>query len=285
MSDARCCISRNKIYQNKYGGITLVPISKATGQERNTVMSNKIFSNQGPGIHEKHSFNDQIGSARPSVNVLFPTENNFLRAKLAENELRDNIENGCDPPSQEVHDICFFCRKRGELKKCTKCFTAGYCNPECQKSHWKKHKKNCSQLLVKYSCLLKIHPLSTGLIGDKKVESWGFEFKAPFSWLEPSGPEHAKAPEHGKRFIVKIQACDSWRRSNSGGTLFAIEDRSLTINGDLDEQENSCIFHLVRECGSNCNSSGWKKKFFWALLGERKMVRVFTSDFPPYQRW
>ena len=285
MTDAHCCVSHNKIYQNKYGGITLVPISKATGQERNTVRSNKIFSNQGPGIREDHSFNDQIGTARPSVNVLFATKDNFLKAKLAGNELRDNIEDGCDPPSQEVHNICFFCRKRGNIRKCTKCFTAGYCSPECQKRHWKKHKKICSQLFVKYSCLVKIHPLSTGLIGDKKVESWGFEFKAPFSWLEPSGPEHAKAPEEDKRFIVKIQTCDGWRRSNAEGTLFAIEDRSLTINGGLDVQEHFSIYHLVRECGSNCNSDGWKKKFFWALLSDNKMVRVFTSDFPPYQRW
>ena len=286
ISDARCSVSHNKIYQNKCGGINLVPISKATGQEQsNTVKSNKIFSNHGPGIIEENKYDDKFGN-----DTLLPTDvsfssEDFIKAKLSENELQDNIEKGRDPPSQEVHDICFFCYKKEKLKKCTKCFTAGYCNPECQKSNWKKHKKICYQLFAKYSRLVKILPLSTGLIGDKIVKSSEYEIKAPFSWLEPSGPEHAKAPEHGKRFIVKIQACDGWRSSNAEGTLFAIEDHSLTINGDLDEQEHSCIYHLVRECGSNCNSYGWKKKFFWALLGERETVRLFTSEFPLYQRW
>ena len=281
------CFS-HKIYQNKCGGISMVPITKKAGEQRcNIVKSNKIFSNQGPGIIEENKCDDKLGN-----DTLLPTHvsfssKDFLKAKLAENELRSNIEDGCDPPSQEVHDICFFCYKKRKLSKCTKCFTAGYCNTECQKSHWEKHKKICHQLFAKCSRLVKILPLSTGLIGDKMVISRGNEIEAPFSWLEPSGPEHAKALGHGKRFIVKIQACDSWRSSNAEGTLFAIQDHSLTINGDLDEQEHSCIYHLVRECGSNCNSYGWKKKFFWALLVKREhnMVRIFTSDFPPYQRW
>jgi hypothetical protein len=76
------------------------------------------------------------------------------------------------------------------------------------------------------------------------------EKKAPFKWIEKSGPQYAEAPKPGKLFIVKIQAGDSWRRSNDGGTLLAIEDRSLTINGDLDVHEHSGRIVPIRQNGS-----------------------------------
>ncbi|CAB4036494.1 Stress-induced-phospho 1, partial [Paramuricea clavata] len=284
-SDAWCRISRNKIYQNKCGGIHVVPITKAPGHQQSIVEFNEIFGNQGPGIDEANSNNDEIGSVIPSLDALFASEENFIKAKCNDNKLKNNVEIESGPPLQDVSEICFFCHKQGQLKKCTRCFTAKYCNRECQRSDWKRHKNNCARLLKKYSVLVKVLPLSSCLIGDKKVLK-GVEIKAPFSWLEPSGPQYAEAPKPGKLFIVKIQAADSWRRSNEGGTRLAIEDRSLTINGDLDVHEHSGrIYHIVRECGSNCNSYGWKKIFFGALLAKNKMVRVFVSNFPGYQRW
>ena len=285
-SDAWCRISRNKIYQNKCCGIHVEPNTKTPGNEQSIIKFNEILGNQGPGIDEEYVFDDQIGTAFPSRDVLFPSEENFIKAKCTENNFKNNIEREREPPSHGVPEMCFFCHKQGQLKKCTRCFTAKYCNRECQKSDWKRHKNNCARLLEKYRVLVKVLPLSSCLIGDKKVLLKGVERKAPFSWLEPSGPQYAEAPKPGKLFIVKIQAVDSWRRSNEGGTRLAIEDRSLTINGDLDVHEHSGrIYHLVRECGSNCNSYGWKKMFFWAQLAKNKMVRVFVGDFPCYQRW
>ena len=213
---------------------------------------------------------------------MFPSEENFIKAKCTENNLKNNIEREREPPSHGVPEISFFCHKQGQLKKCNRCFAAKYCNPECQGSDWKRHKNNCSRLLEKYSVLVKVLPLSSGLIGDKMVVR-GFEEKAPFKWLEKSGPQSAEAPIPGKLFIVKIQAVDGWTRSNDGGTLLAIEDRSLIINEDLDVHEHSGrIYHLVRECGSNCNSYGWKKMFFWAQLAKNKMIRVFVSNYDSF---
>jgi parallel beta-helix repeat protein len=286
MSNASCQVSQNKIYLNKCGGIHIDPIIKASDHKQSIIEFNKIFSNQGPGIDQDKLYDDKIGGAVPSLDVLLTSEENFMKAKCTENTSKNNVERESEPPSQDVPEICFFCHKQDQLKKCTKCFTAGYCNPECQRSDWERHKKNCARLLEKYSVLLNILPLSVGLIGDKQVLNNGVEVKAPFPWLEQSGPEYEEAPKCGKRFIVKIQACDLWRRSNNRGTLLAIQDRSLTINGDLDVREHSGrISHLVRECGSNCNSEGWKKKFFWALLAEDEMVRVFIGDFPTFRRW
>ena len=39
---------------------------------------------------------------------------------------------------------CFQCGKRGhKLPKCTQCTQAYYCNADCQRKHWKKHKPVC----------------------------------------------------------------------------------------------------------------------------------------------
>ena len=39
---------------------------------------------------------------------------------------------------------CFQCDKRGhKLPKCTQCSQAYYCNTDCQRKHWKKHKPVC----------------------------------------------------------------------------------------------------------------------------------------------
>ena len=280
MTDACCRVSHNKIYQNKCRGVHVVPIAPDLNRQ-SVVEFNEIFGNEGPGIDLSYTFNDGINSSY----TLPKNIDNLKKAICTENTVEDNIDDGMSPPTHDIIHVCFFCHKRQKLQKCMRCFAAEYCNEECQKGDWKKHKNNCAQLFGKHSVLVKVLPLSVCLIGDKKVLAHGIEVKAPFDWLEPSGPKYATAPKQSKRFMVKIQACDGWRKSNDGGTLLAIEDRSLTINGNLDINEHSNIYHLVRECGSNCNSYGWKKKFFWALLAEDKMVRIFISDFPPYQRW
>ena len=39
---------------------------------------------------------------------------------------------------------CFFCGKHGlNLPKCRQCSQAYYCNADCQRKHWKKHKPVC----------------------------------------------------------------------------------------------------------------------------------------------
>lgn len=47
----------------------------------------------------------------------------------------------------ELAQVCAKCNNtEGELKKCTKCKSVLYCNRECQRAHWKKHKRQCSRL-------------------------------------------------------------------------------------------------------------------------------------------
>lgn len=38
---------------------------------------------------------------------------------------------------------CGNCSKTENLKRCSRCQTERYCSQDCQKAHWKTHKKNC----------------------------------------------------------------------------------------------------------------------------------------------
>jgi hypothetical protein len=40
-------------------------------------------------------------------------------------------------------NFCKHCEKIGEVSLCSKCRLVGYCNRECQKKDWKKHKLMC----------------------------------------------------------------------------------------------------------------------------------------------
>lgn len=46
-------------------------------------------------------------------------------------------------------DACGACGSTGvdaSLRSCSKCHVRKYCNQECQKLHWKMHKKRCAKL-------------------------------------------------------------------------------------------------------------------------------------------
>eukprot|EP00892_Ulva_mutabilis_P011907 jgi/Ulvmu1/9089/UM005_0184.1 len=42
--------------------------------------------------------------------------------------------------------VCRLCQKENATKKCSACKQAWYCNKDCQKAHYKVHKKECAQL-------------------------------------------------------------------------------------------------------------------------------------------
>ena len=47
---------------------------------------------------------------------------------------------------EEVRE-CVVCKARPkETFLCSGCFEARYCSSECQKAHWKQHRKRCKEL-------------------------------------------------------------------------------------------------------------------------------------------
>jgi splicing suppressor protein 51 len=55
--------------------------------------------------------------------------------------------NSCGVNSTSSTDICAKCTKPGSsespLQRCSRCKSTRYCSLECQKAHWKTHKKAC----------------------------------------------------------------------------------------------------------------------------------------------
>ncbi|KAF2031378.1 hypothetical protein EK21DRAFT_110980 [Setomelanomma holmii] len=53
-------------------------------------------------------------------------------------------------PSQQT-PVCARCSKSSEsLKQCLKCHSVSYCDKDCQKAHFKTHKKVCASLAQEY---------------------------------------------------------------------------------------------------------------------------------------
>ena len=265
-----CHISRNSIYGNKCGGVHAVPLAACEPKiGESCIEFNNICENGGPGIDENVTFPER--QYHPKYLEYLSNPDELKKAKCEKNQMVNNIPQG----SQSAHgagedNFCYFCHEKGSLKKCKKCFTAEYCNIECQKGNWEKHKTYCPSLLKKSSIVLQIVP---------KTMHIGVNFHA--SNLQPVGPAYAPAPECGTRFIVKIQARgSSWKQNNS--PLLHVYDRSFFVKGDFDDIR---IYDLVRQFGINCEDFIWKKMFFWALLRKSGKLRVFVNKFPPNEFW
>ena len=69
---------------------------------------------------------------------LFPTappKNKTLRAAMEEGKYGDGACGGCGAERQNDGEA---------LLQCAKCKKREYCGKECQKEHWKLHKKVCT---------------------------------------------------------------------------------------------------------------------------------------------
>ena len=149
-----CNASMNEVFFNKRGGVR---VGKRLAKETfrpSVVELNTIHDNYGPGyIDYLNEFED------PRLlfhgGDLSKVGNDYKSAKFAQNIVYKNEEVTIVNETKYSSSWCSGCfGKCEELKVCGKCFTAAYCNADCQRSHWSKHKKLCKVLREKSSFLV-----------------------------------------------------------------------------------------------------------------------------------
>ena len=72
-----------------------------------------------------------------------------------------------EPPEDS---FCHNCSKVGKTWRCSKCKRVRYCSRECQKSHWKGHKKTCGISVT--DAMLQLHKLCGDMNLSESIEQY-----------------------------------------------------------------------------------------------------------------
>ena len=270
-NNSLCKVSMNDVFRNKRGGIRVG--KRFAGKEfpSSVVELNTVHDNIGPGIVDTiNNFEDP--RVRWTDTDASNTHTDYKSAEYIQNVEYRNEESIIVNKSIFFLPWCSGCKgKRVDLKMCGKCFTAGYCNKNCQKSHWSKHKKLCSVVRKKASFLIPAM--------EKCLPGVRINFHAKN--LDKVGPEFSDPPpRNGKRFVVNLQT-DFLHQDKP--YLIYIYDRSLTI---YDNFEDKFIDHLVKEFGVLCERKFQEKELFlYCVFEENGKLRLFINNFPDFQKW
>ena len=262
-----CNVSMNDVFRNKCGGVRVGKRLTESVFPPCEVELNQIHDNFGSGYVEDVQYFE--------VAQLLPRRSEFSKsAKYDKNVLYDNKDKAIVNQSKLGILWCSGCMgHHEELKRCGMCFTSSYCDENCQKRHWSKHKKLCRVFREKSSFLIKSmkrHP------SDPSVNVHS-------SNLKEVGPDYSDPPpRNGKRFIVKVQS-DLEHGAFGQPHILMIYDRSLNIYGEF---EDEFIHHLVKEFGILCERKYREKKlFFNCVLEKDGKQRLFINDFADFQKW
>ena len=272
-TNSRCDVSMNEVFRNKRGGVRVGKRLNREGVPPSVVEMNKIYDNFGPGVVDSiNNFEDfrLVGSDTD----VSKTNGDYKSAKYDGNVEYNNEERIISNESKFSSSWCSGCkRKREDLRLCGKCFTAGYCNKDCQREHWPKHKKLCKVLREK-SSLLVTSTTRRGSDGGVNVHAKG---------LDEIGPNYSPLPpRNGTRFIVKVQTNFESIRFGKEHPL-VIYDRSLHVDEDF---EDEFIGHLVKEFGVLGQRKYQEKKLFLYCVFEKNgKLRLFINDFADFQKW
>ena len=268
-----CNVSMNDVFRNTHGGVR---VGKRVAEKTfppSIVELNTIHDNYGPGyVDNIKEFEDfQIFNR---VVDLSETASSYKSAKFVQNAVYNNEERIIVTQSKLSSSWCSGCFGKCEnLKLCGKCFTSAYCNPDCQRSHWSKHKKLCKVLREKSSFLITSmkRRVPDGLVN---VHAKG---------LDEVGPKYSSPPPRdGKRFIVKLQT-DFESIAFGKRHMLVIYDRSLEVDETF---QSDFIDHLVRNYGILCERKYQEKKlFFYCVFEKDRKLRLFINDFVDFKSW
>jgi hypothetical protein len=276
--------------KDKYG---LTALFYASGQYQNLEITEYLLK-QGANVNEQNNFeNTPLHGAALVGNVLIcqlllkygadpnmegedgkpldVTTNEKVKAVIVEfcckNEIKKEIKK---------QETCTFCLKKKEnLKKCSSCHSAFYCDRECQTKDWKKHKLNCVCAVVSLQSDEKMKYMTNISLNHQKSS-------AKIVGMAKSS-EMIKFKDLNKPIIVKIQANEVEREP----LMCYNQDRSLNFfishtNGDYEK-----IKEKIRKDGlykEYSRSGVGLKAYFWAESDGDKM-KVFTEKICSAQSW
>lgn len=172
---------------------------------------------------------------------------------------------------ESVQSECAFCRSSKNLQRCSGCNIASYCNANCQKRHWDKHRPLCCALNDQYSVVV-----------EPKSHGSGYNMRTFGAHLKGIGKGPRPDPRGKQRFIVKVQTghnnCHHLQE-------LIVYDKSLSIDGHFQSPE---VFNVVMECGvlGQMSKTTSKKAYFYARYadGGRKLD-IYLGHLAPYQEW
>ena len=268
-----CKVSMNEVFRNKRGGIRVGKRFAERQFPPSVVYLNTVHDNFGPGLVDTINNFEDFRLLWTDTDVS-KTGSDYKSAKYDHNVQYNNQETIIANKSTFSSPWCSGCKKKcDDLKPCGKCFTAGYCNRDCQKKHWSKHKKLCKVLREKSSCLIASmsRHLSDGQVNVHAKS------------LDEVGPNYSPPPpRNGKRFVVKLQT-DYHSSFRGKPHSLGIYDRSLDVFEDF---QDKFIDHLAKDFGILCERKCEEKKIFlYCVFEENGKLRLFTNDFPNFQTW
>lgn len=108
---------------------------KACGEQKKRCKVCKVFKG------DDQKMKKCMGCAEKEINILYCSEN------CQKKDWKKGHKNDCLTYASlpiEENEKCSNCDSSShDLKKCAGCHLVSYCNKECQKQHWKIHKKEC----------------------------------------------------------------------------------------------------------------------------------------------
>ena len=110
---------------------------------------------------------------------------------------------------------CLRCGATGDLRICAGCRVARYCSAECQRAHWKQHKKSCEDFDTVFAK------------SQEKLK------KAGLVPADTSARDRASIEQSQKKHLKEILS--------SGGSL------KWKMDGHVEEQEWSAIVDMHKE--------------------------------------
>lgn len=214
------------------------------------------------------SIKDNDGIAPNSLVALFPaaqkifSKAGFISGSEKREEAKSTGELG----------KCSNCDKAGAKKRCSKCLIAYYCNRDCQRGHWKKHKKECGEkekLKVKVDTTVPSKDgknLSYASINLKDLKSYTSEMES-----KPTKPY----------FKVKVQVPIT-NILDTEKSFLLVYDKKRSFQRFIQPSDPSydSIVEKIRMDGvMQC------KAYFYASLDENDELSIQLDNMLPPESW